>query len=100
MQNNKCMILRDLMESVNNKGNIGMQISNCPYRANCGGTCPSCNEEVIELTNNLNKRNVKIILCILVLISILTFVGINYVVEKNSQETVNEETGFVLDLGE
>ena len=56
----KCKMLRELREAVAQHYDIDMKIAECTHQGDCKGVCPKCDAEIIQLTNELNKRNVKI----------------------------------------
>ena len=51
-----CKILKEIRKQIAADNDIELVISECTYRGDCLGTCPKCEEEVLYLERELEKR--------------------------------------------
>ena len=52
----KCKILKDIRRKVAEENDIELVISECKYKGDCRGTCPKCESELVELENQLRRK--------------------------------------------
>lgn len=52
----KCKILKEIRAQIAAANDIAYVIEECGYKGNCKGTCPKCEQEVLYLEQELEKR--------------------------------------------
>ena len=56
IEKQKCKALREIRRQIAKKNNIKFNTSDCKYKGKCSGTCPKCDEELLYLNSELEKR--------------------------------------------
>ena len=51
-----CKILKEIRRQIAAENDIQLVIEECTYKGDCLGTCPKCEEEVLYLERELEKR--------------------------------------------
>lgn len=52
----KCKALREIRKQIAKENNIQFNTSDCKHKGTCSGTCPKCDEELLYLNSELEKR--------------------------------------------
>lgn len=52
----KCKMLKEIRRQIAANNGIEYTVSECQFQGECKGTCPRCEEEVIYLEKQLEKR--------------------------------------------
>ena len=52
----KCKALKEIRKQIADANDIPYVVSKCTYRGECNGTCPRCEEELLYLEKELEKR--------------------------------------------
>lgn len=52
----KCKILKEIRQKLADENNIEIITSECEYTGECKGTCPKCEQELMQLENELMKQ--------------------------------------------
>lgn len=53
---NKCKILKEIRQKIADENDIPYVTSECKYQGTCKGTCPKCEQELVYLELELQKR--------------------------------------------
>lgn len=52
----KCKILKEIRAQIAEANDIAYVVEECEHKGNCRGTCPRCEQEVLYLEQELEKR--------------------------------------------
>ena len=52
----KCRALRDIREKIARENELSYPTDECHHQGQCSGTCPRCEQELAELTRQLERR--------------------------------------------
>lgn len=56
----KCKLLKDIREKIARENGIEFESEECTFEGECSGTCPKCEEELMSIENEINKKEGKV----------------------------------------